>query len=51
MFQKIKIEELKSRQCIKRLGNFEDVKNVVDFFIRPESEFITGQIIYLGGVF
>ena len=46
-----KIEELKSRQCIKRLGNFEDVKNVVDFFIRPESEFITGQIIYLGGVF
>lgn len=46
-----KIEELKSRQCIERLGNFEDVKNVVDFFIRPESEFITGQIIYLGGVF
>ena len=46
-----KIEELKSRQFIKRLGNFEDVKNVVDFFIRPESEFITGQIIYLGGVF
>lgn len=49
--QENKIEELKSRQCIKRLGNFEDVKNVVDFFIRPESEFITGQIIYLGGVF
>ena len=46
-----KIEELKNRQCIKRLGNFEDVKNVIDFFIRPESEFITGQIIYLGGVF
>ena len=46
-----KIEELKSRQCIMRLGIFEDVKNVVDFFIRPESEFITGQIIYLGGVF
>jgi len=22
-----KIEELKNRQCIKRLGNFEDVKN------------------------
>ena len=46
-----KIEELKNRQCIKRLGNFEYIKNVIDFFIRPESEFITGQIIYLGGVF
>lgn len=46
-----KIEELKSRQCIKRLGTFEDVKNVIDFFLRPESNFITGQTIYLGGVF
>lgn len=46
-----KIEELKSRQCIKRLGTFEDVKNVIDFYLRPESNFITGQTIYLGGVF
>lgn len=46
-----KIEELKNHQCIKRLGRFEDVKNVIDFFIRPESEFITGQTIYLGGIF
>lgn len=46
-----KIEELKSRQCIKRLGKFEDVKNVIDFFLKPESDFITGQTVYLGGVF
>ena len=46
-----KIDELKSRQCIKRLGTFEDVKNVIDFYLRPESNFITGQTIYLGGVF
>ena len=46
-----KIEELKSRQCIKRLGTFEDVKNVIDFYLKPESNFITGQTIYLGGVF
>lgn len=46
-----KIEELKSRQCIKRLGTFEDVKNVIDFYLKAESNFITGQTIYLGGVF
>ena len=40
-----KIDELKSRQCIKRLGTFEDVKNVIDFYLRPESNFITGQTI------
>lgn len=35
--------------AIKRLGQPEDVFNVVEFFIRPESGYITGQIIYLGG--
>ncbi|MEL7479465.1 MAG: oxidoreductase, partial [Pseudomonadota bacterium] len=33
------------------LGKEDDVINVVDFFISPRSEFITGQVIYLGGVF
>ena len=37
-------------QAIKRLGEFRDVANVIDFFIRPESDFITGQVLYLGGV-
>lgn len=48
---KNKIEDLVSSQAIKRLGKEEDVINVIDFFISPRSEFITGQVIYLGGVF
>ena len=48
---KQKIEELIESQAIKRLGKEDDVINVVDFFISPRSEFITGQVIYLGGVF
>ena len=47
---KNKIEKLISSQAIKRLGTFEDIKNVVDFFSSKKSNFITGQIIYLGGV-
>ena len=45
-----KLQDLLSHQCIKRFGQFEDVKNVIDFFLRPESDFITAQTIYLGGV-
>ena len=45
-----KIDELIKKQSIKRLGEVEDVLNVVKFFIAPESNFITGQIVYLGGV-
>lgn len=47
---KEKIEALIQKQAIKRLGTFEDLLNVVDFFIAPQSSFITGQVIYLGGV-
>lgn len=47
---KEKIDELISQQAIKRLGEFTDVVNVIDFFINPKSSFITGQVIYLGGV-
>jgi len=45
-----KISELINLQSIKRLGVFEDMLNVIKFFIAPESNFITGQIIYLGGI-
>lgn len=44
-----KIESIVERLAIKRLGRFEDVANVIDFFVRPESDYITGQVIYLGG--
>lgn len=45
-----KIQELIERQSIKRLGRFEDVLNVINFYISPESEFVTGQVLYLGGI-
>lgn len=45
-----KIDQLVARQAIPRLGTPADVINVVDFFLRRESEFVTGQCIYLGGV-
>ena len=45
-----KIDALVARQAIPRLGTYEDVANVVDFYLRPESEFVTGQHIFLGGV-
>lgn len=45
-----KMERLLARQAIHRYGTYEDVINVIDFFIRSESDFITGQVVYLGGV-
>lgn len=48
---KKKIEELIDSQAIKRLGTEEDVINVIDFFISDKSNFVTGQTLYLGGVF
>jgi 3-oxoacyl-[acyl-carrier protein] reductase len=45
-----KIDALLQSQAIHRLGTFADISNVVDFFIKPESDFITSQTIYLGGV-
>lgn len=47
---KDKIEELLNKQTIKRFGTFEDIINVCDFFCDDKSNFITGQIIYLGGI-
>ncbi len=44
-----KIQALLHRQAIQRLGTPEDVWNVIEFFIRPESDFVTGQVIQLGG--
>lgn len=47
---KEKIDDLVKRQAIHRLGTFDDVANVIDFFISKASAFVTGQNIYLGGV-
>jgi len=47
---KDKIDRVVGLLPAKRLTTYEDVANVVDFFLRPESGAITGQVIYLGGV-
>jgi 3-oxoacyl-[acyl-carrier protein] reductase len=44
-----KMDRLIARQSIPRYGTVEDVLNAVDFFLSPESGFVTGQILYLGG--
>lgn len=45
-----KMDRLIARQAIHRYGEMRDVHNVIDFFIDPMSDFITGQTIYLGGI-
>jgi 3-oxoacyl-[acyl-carrier protein] reductase len=45
-----KIDAVVSGLAIKRLGTPQDCANVCDFFISPQSDNITGQVIYLGGV-
>ena len=45
-----KLDALIERQAIKRYGEPRDVIHVIDFFIQPESDFVTGQVIFLGGI-
>jgi 3-oxoacyl-[acyl-carrier protein] reductase len=45
------LEALLGQQAIPRFGTVSDVANVVDFFFDRRSDFVTGQTIYLGGVF
>jgi 3-oxoacyl-[acyl-carrier protein] reductase len=45
-----KLDRLIARQAIKRYGEPRDVIRVVDFFLHPENDFVTGQVIYLGGI-
>ena len=47
---KAKMDALLNQQAIKRFGTFRDVLNAIEFFIDEKSDFITGQVIYLGGV-
>lgn len=44
-----RMQRLLARQAIPRWAEFSDVANVVDFFLRPESAMVTGQVVYLGG--
>lgn len=45
-----KMDALLARQPIASWADVDDVYNVVEFFLRPESRMVTGQVIYLGGV-
>lgn len=45
-----KIQQILDQLAIRRPGTFADVANVIDFFVKPESDYITGQVIYLGGI-
>jgi len=47
---KDKIERIVRQQAIPRMGTAEDIANVVDFYLRKESGFITGQHLVLGGL-
>jgi 3-oxoacyl-[acyl-carrier protein] reductase len=45
-----KIQAVIDSQAVRRWARPEDVINVVEFLLRPESGMVTGQVIYLGGV-
>jgi len=47
---KQKMDALIAAQSIRRMGEYRDVANVIDFFIAADSDFVTGQTLYLGGI-
>ncbi|MDB5582195.1 MAG: hypothetical protein JWR80_7371 [Bradyrhizobium sp.] len=44
------LQEVLKRNAIPALGKLGDVSSATDWLIRPDSQAITGQVIYLGGV-
>ena len=47
---KEKMDALIARQAIPCWASADDVANVIDFFLQPESGMVTGQVVYLGGI-
>ena len=45
-----KIGKIMESQAIRRMGTMQDVIHVVEFFLDRRSDFVTGQVVYLGGV-
>ncbi len=45
-----KLDALVALQAIPSWATVDDVYNLVEFFLRPESRMITGQVVYLGGI-
>ncbi|MFN8366371.1 MAG: SDR family NAD(P)-dependent oxidoreductase [Candidatus Kapaibacterium sp.] len=46
-----KLNKLLQQQAIHQYGELADVSNVTDFYLSEHSSMITGQVLYLGGVF
>jgi 3-oxoacyl-[acyl-carrier protein] reductase len=44
-----KLQEVLARNAIPELGSEADVAAAIDWLIGPESDAVTGQIVYLGG--
>ena len=47
---KEKIDKVLERQAFRELCTLDSVFGVIDFFLDPRSRLVTGQTIYLGGV-
>jgi 3-oxoacyl-[acyl-carrier protein] reductase len=45
-----KLQAVIAAQAVRRFAEPSDVVNVIEFFVRPESAMVTGQVVYLGGV-
>lgn len=43
------LDRLIQAQAIRRWATTDDVINVVEFFLSPASQMVTGQVVYLGG--
>ena len=44
------LREILNRNAIKKYGELIDISNSIDYLISKESQSVTGQVIYLGGV-
>lgn len=45
-----KVEQMLQRQAIHRCGGMDEICNVIDFFIDPGNQIVTGQTIFMGGL-
>jgi 3-oxoacyl-[acyl-carrier protein] reductase len=43
------LNEVLARNAIHSMGEFSDISNAIDWLMLPQSNAITGQVIYLGG--
>ena len=49
-FSSEQVEKIFDKLAVKKYSSFDDIINVIDFFLSPKSSMVTGQKIYLGGI-